>query len=855
MKKALIIVGIVLIAILALLITLPILFKPQLVRMAKEKAGESINASVDFKDIEMSLIKNFPNIECAIKDIVIVNREPFDGDTLAQIGEFEVSLSLSKLLFKRQVEILSLEVDSPRLFAMVLENGQANYMISKATGTIPPSGADEPADLNLAIKSYEIRNGSVAYINDSTKMVLHIGGLNHEGSGDFKAQAFTLFTETNIDEADFSINGVPYLSDAKLSMRADVKVDMNQKRFEFDENEIKLNDLILKFDGWVQMSDDKTELDVTFNTPKTEFKSILSMVPAIYKRDFGDLKADGQMSLKGKIKGVYSKSQFPMVDFKLFVDNGMFQYPNLPTPVKSVAVDFQVTNPGMTMNETVFDLRRFHLEIGGQPVDAQLLVRNPVKDPYIDGMVKGRVDLGQVGKFMPLGDTIKLSGRVQSDLTFRGNMSSMQNKRYDNIAANGSIAFTEINYEAPSMPMPIKINAANISFTPQQARLERFDMGFGKSDIHASGSLTNIIGYVLGGETLRGTLNLTSGFLDLNPFMQQESGAIAAVELPDRIDFTMSGNFQQVVLSNFNLSNVYGKLILRDRKLMIDNLKANFLEGEMVSNGIYSYTKPGNPHVDFDLKLSNLSIPAMFQTINTVQTFAPIAGFMRGSVSGNLRLDSDLGDSLKPIWQTISSKGALQIPEARVQGFEPLVKIGEALKYERLKNPGFSNFTPSFDMNNGVFSLNPTTLKIEGYEAVLSGSNSLDKSIDYLMKLNLPASAVKENVNSALTSLIKQDVNLLTDETVVIDVGLKGTFDNPQIQTSLAQIARGAGDQLKKQAQAEAERRKQELEEQAKQKIEEQKESVQDTLKKELEERTKGQTDDLKKRIKGLFGK
>jgi hypothetical protein len=854
MKKLLIIIGIIVMVLVVALITIPLLLKPQIIRMAKQKAGENINATVDFKDVGISLIKSFPNARLTIDNLVIVNREPFEGDTLAQIGRFEVSLSLSKLL-RKQVEILSLTIEEPRIYAMVLEDGRANYMIFAESDTSRPIEAEESSAMDLAINKYAIKNGSVAYVNDSTEIILLMTGFNHEGSGDFSQQIFTLSTRTDIKEIDVSLKGVPYLSDARLEMKADLKMDMNQSRFEFEDNEIKLNDLILKFNGWVQTAENRTQLDLTFGAPKTEFKSILSMIPAIYRKDFGDLKADGQMSFEGMVKGEYSETQFPMVDIKLFVEKGMFQYPDLPTPVRNVEVNLQVTNPGVTMNETVVDLRRLHLEIGDQPIDAQLLLRNPLGDPYIDGMLKGNVDLGQVGKFMPLGDSIKLSGRIQSDLTVRGNLSTVQEQRYDNVSANGSLACTDISYEAPSIPTPLRIPSARISFSPQQARLEKFDMEFGQSDLHANGGLSNMVGYALGGQTLKGILTLTSSYLDLNPFLQDESGAIAAIELPDRMDFVMSGRFEQIAVSNFNLTNVQGQLLLRDRKLMLVDLKANFLEGEMVSNGTYSYIKPGNPHVDFGIKITDLSIPEMYKNIVMVQAFAPMAGFMKGSVSGNLKLNSDLGDSLKPIWQTLTTQGAFQIPEARVLGFEPLVKVGEAIKYERLKHPGFSNFAPSFDIEKGVFSLKPTSTKIEGFEAVLSGSNALDGSMNYLMKLQLPASAVKENASAAISSLIKRDVNSLTDETVVIDIGLTGTFKNPTVQTSLAQIAKGAGDQLKREAEAEAERRRQELEQQAKEKIAEQKEALKDTINKQIEEQTKGQTDEIKNRIKGLFGK
>jgi uncharacterized protein involved in outer membrane biogenesis len=855
MKKLLIILGIVVLVIIVALITAPMLFKPQIVKMVKEKANQSINANVDFKDVGISLLKNFPNAGISIDDLVIIGRGPFDGDTLAYLQKFEASVSLGKLLFDRRAEILSLSLIKPRVYIRVLENGKANYMIFPEVDAVEAPADTAAAAMDLAVKRYKISDGYVVYINDSTGMAAQVSGLNHEGKGDFKKEIFTLATNTEIDDIDFKIKGASYLTDARLRMKADLEVDTNQKRFAFKENQIKLNELILNFDGWIRMADNETELDLTFGAPQTEFKSLLSMVPAIYKEDFGDLKAEGQLKLDGIIRGTFSQAQFPMVDIKLFVEKGMFQHPQVPAPVRNVDVNLQITNPGVTMNETVIDLRRFHLEIDEQPLDAQLLVRNPVKDPYIDGLLKGTVNLGQVGEFLPLGDSIKLTGTVRSDLTFRGNISSVQERKYENMTANGSIAFADINYELPALPMPIQISAANISFSTQQARLERFDMQFGKSNLSANGALTNMIGYVLGGQVLAGRLSVTSQFLDLNPFLQDESGAIAAVELPDRVEFTMSGEFDQIIVANFNLTDVKGQLILKDRKLFLSNLNGGFLDGQIVSNGTYSFTKPGDPHVDFDLKLTDLSIPQLFKTVSTAQAFAPMAEYMEGTVSGNVRLNSDLGDSLKPIWQTLSSNGSLRIPEARVEGFGPLIKLGEALKLERLKNPGFSNFAPSYGIDNGVFNLNPTTLRLSDYEAVLSGSNSLDKSIDYVMKLNIPASDVKANINSALSSLIKQDVNLLTDETVVIDARLTGTFDSPQIQTSLAQIARGAGEQLKKEAQAEAERKKQELEAQAKKKLEEQKTALEDSLKKEIEQRSKGKGDDIKDRIKGLFGK
>jgi hypothetical protein len=402
------------------------------------------------------------------------------------------------------------------------------------------------------------------------------------------------------------------------------------------------------------------------------------------------------------------------------------------------------------------------------------------------------------------------------------------------------------------LPEQINIKAANLNFTPQQANLTNFNMQMGKSDLQATGGLSNVFGYVIGNQTLAGTLSIKSNYLDLNPIMAQPSGALQAIELPDRVDFLMDGIFKEIVITNMDLTNVRGKLALKNRILNIVDLTADFLGGLMVSNGSYIYVKPNKPHVDFDLRMSNLRIPDMYKTFVTVQTFAPMAGYMEGRMSGAVNISSDLGDSLMPLWQTILSKGSLQIPEAKIQNFEPLNKLAGALKLDQIRNPAIHNLTPSYDITNGFFRVNPVSFKLGNYDVVGSGGSGLDKSLDYQLKLQIPASEVKNTANSAISGLLNRDVNLLTNETIIINALLKGPVNNPDVSTSLSDIAKGAGNQVKRQVEQEAEKQKQELEQQAQKRIDEQKKAIQDSLDKEIQK--KG-GEEIKNRIKGLFGK
>lgn len=856
MKKVLIIAGIVVVVIIAILIIVPIAFKPQIVRMVKEKANQNLNANLDFKDVGLSLIRSFPNASLTIDDLTVVNREPFAGDTLASLEKFQATLNLRRLIFNREAEVVSLTLDEPQILLRKLADGRVNWDIMVAQPEAPQAApSDTAAAMDLAIKHYEINDGYLMFMDDSSNIYAELDGLDHEGNGDFKQANFTLNTRTKIDTLNLMAKGVRYLNEAELEIKADLDMDMNTKKFAFKDNEVRLNQLVLAFNGWVQMGEEATEMDVTFRAPQTEFKNILSMVPAIYKRDFADVKADGQLALEGALRGTLAEKQVPQIDIKLNVDNASIKHPDVSEQMKEISIDLQVRNPGRTVDDTEIDLRRFHAVVGGEPFDAQLLVKTPTSDPYVDGYLKGNVDLAAIGAFMAPTDSVELRGMMHSDFRFRGNVSAVERKDVQGFTASGSVDFSDIRYKTPDLPEPAEVPSARINFTPQRANLADFNLRLGKSDLRANGGLENVFGYVFGDQTLMGTLTLTSKYFDLNPFLQEEGGPLRPVELPDKIEFQMTGDFDEIVVMNMNMTDVRGTLLIKDRTLTLTDLTGKFLGGTIVSNGSYRYVKPELPHIDFKLALNKLSIPGMFRTFNTVRTFAPMAGFMKGDVGGSLNISSDLGDSLMPLWQTVLSRGALQISEARIEGFKPINAVAEALKLDRFRNPTLTNLAPSYEISEGFFRLNPVNFNIAGYPVVATGANGIDKSIDYSLKLQLPAAELKTSANAAISGLIGRDVSLLTDETVVIDVGVGGTIDNPNVNTSLNQIAKGAGEQIKQQAMQEAEQRKQELERQAQEKVEEQKSQLEDTLKQEVEQQKEEQGEKLKERLKGIFGR
>lgn len=440
MKKFLKISAIVIGIIILLMIILPFLFKDQIVELVKNEANKNLNATVNFEDVGLNLFSSFPDLSLSLDELTIINKAPFEGDTLLTLNEFNASVDIWSVISGDQIRIKSVNLEQPNIYIYVLEDSTANYNIMKEDTTAIAETDTSAGELNIALKKYSIENGNIAYLDQTGNMTAVIRNLNHSGSGDFSKDNFTLETETTIDELTFEKSGIKYLNNSSFRFDMNIDADMSDKKFTFKENELQLNNLILKFDGFVAMPEESIEMDLAFSSVDNSFKNIISLIPAVYTENFEDLEASGEMSLTGKVQGEYSEENLPKINIDLSVENGMFKYPELPTPVNNVNMNMNVNNPGGTADNTIINMKNLHFEIGNEPFDARLLVRNPVSTPYIDTEMKGKIDLGQLKNALYMEDVTELSGIISADFKAEGNIANADQKTIENLSAAGNIS-------------------------------------------------------------------------------------------------------------------------------------------------------------------------------------------------------------------------------------------------------------------------------------------------------------------------------------------------------------------------------------------------------------------------------
>jgi hypothetical protein len=802
--KILVGAGTVIVVLFVLVATLPFLFSDRIAARVKTEVNSALEARVDWHDAGLSLFGDFPNLTLRLDDLSIAGKRLFAGDTLARIHRLGVVLDLGSVLRNYRagdaIVVRSIELERPVIALKVLEDGSANWDITKKTA---PTTQKAPSPFKVSLRKLDISNATISLDDRKSRLFASLVGYRQSLSGDFATDLFTLATRAHGDSVTVRFAGIPYLNHVALDLAADVNADMRNKKFTLAKNEIRLNDLRLALTGSAAMRGDNVALDLSFNTPRTDFRHILSLVPAIYMRDFQKLKTAGVLTLSGQVKGDYGDKAFPSFSVNANVANGAFQYPDLPLPARDIALDLKLRNPGGDVDSTMVRLDRFHAAIGGQPIDGTLVLRTPISDPDVDLRLTGKLDLANLRKTVKLASVKELTGKIDADVAVRTRMSYVDRKQYDRIAARGNLGVRDLTLKSADLPRDVAVTEASLQISPQRADLRSFSAQIGSSDVQLSGNVENLLPFALRGDPLRGNATFVSQRFNLDEWKSDDS--LTIIQVPGNIDFGLQATVGEQIYGKLKMTNARGALRVKDKRATLDNFTMNTLGGSIGVSGFYETVDSVRPTFDTQVQLKSVDIPSAFSALTTVQMLAPVAKFARGNVSTDLHLAGALGKDMLPLFNVLDGKGALKTSDLVIQGLPLLGKIADAIKLEQLRNPTLDSLRASVQIKAGRVQVNPFTVRAGRSALQVAGSHGFDQSLQYTLGLRVARADLGAAANQAIASLISRagrtGLNLQAADTVALAIKVGGTITSPTVQTNLADLVASTGQSVKQAAQ------------------------------------------------------
>jgi uncharacterized protein involved in outer membrane biogenesis len=578
-----------------------------------------------------------------------------------------------------------------------------------------------------------------------------------------------MFQYPDLPTAIKNIN-VDLLVDNKDGVVENTVIDLKKLHLDFGSNPVDARALITKMYP--------TNVDAALNA-KLNLAELNKMFP------LEGLEMKGTYAVNLKAKGVYDslKKIIPAIDADMSLANGYVKSKDFPMPLEDMRFTSNIKNTSGKMAETIIDVRDFNMLLDGEKFQADLLVRN-LDDYNWDLKVKGGVDLEKMTKVFPI-EGMTLAGKIKADIQTKGKYSDVQAEKYDRLPTSGTASLKDFKYVSSDLP-EVSLSQAAMVFDPKKIELKNLAGTIGKSDFNVTGAVFNYLGYVFGeNETIKGNVSFRSNLLDLNEFMTDteettataDTASFGVIPVPTNIDFVLKSDVRVVKMMEYTLSNAAGDVIVKDGVANLSGLRFNMLGGSFVVNGTYNTKDIHHPKYDLALKIENLSIQQAATSFSVVKTYAPIAGLVNGKFGTDFKLSGELQPDMMPKMETVNGAGLIKIAQASLKQSKLVSSVTSLTKLNDTDEVTLKDALMSATIEGGKLTVKPFDATFGSYKTSVGGSTSLDGTIDYTLKMNVPANKLSSQFN-ALTSrytTTKSDPNA----PVPVTIGVGGKYDDP----------------------------------------------------------------------------
>ena len=438
------------------------------------------------------------------------------------------------------------------------------------------------------------------------------------------------------------------------------------------------------------------------------------------------------------------------------------------------------------------------------------------------------------------------------------------------IPVTGKVRVDNMEYRSKDLSQGFSIKSSDVEFSDKRIDVKTFDGNLGNSDLSLKGYVENYLDYLLHEDALlTGEFDFNSNMFDVNEWVSEEdnnidqnteSGTIEdststeSYDIPQNIDFVLESKINKVLYDNLELKDFAGQILVRNGAIYFNEVGFTSLGGLFKMAGSFDTKPEEKSSFDFDLEIVKLSIPESYKYFNTIQMLAPVAEIMEGSFSSDFKLKGELDKDLSPDLSTLTGKGLINIANAAIRGSESQV-ISGITQVSKLSNQSanvsLTDVILNSEIENGRVFVQPFNVSFGDNNALIAGSNGLDGSLDYNVKLDVPQEIIN-TAGSLLSSISGQEINM-NSEDVKLNIKIGGNYNNPKISILGAEAGenkKAAEEALKATVEAEKEKAMEEAENL----LEAQKEKAPEEVQKILEEH-EDEIEEAKDRLKKFFKK
>ena len=330
---------------------------------------------------------------------------------------------------------------------------------------------------------------------------------------------------------------------------------------------------------------------------------------------------------------------------------------------------------------------------------------------------------------------------------------------------NPQIKMTMADANIEMLEEPIVVPQLDMDFSLGRFNINDCRVELDNSDIMLWGDVYNIGAYLDGTGLLTGELFLESDYVDVNRLMSLAGADAESVEaaqktaddieagkdtisggpfmVPKGIDLTLYTNLSEINFNDNIFNNVGGDITIRDGVAVLQELGFSSKAAEMQLTAIYKTPSIEDRFMELDFHLLDIEIDELIDLIPAVDSIVPMLKAFSGKAQFHLAAETFLEPDTKehgdyfPVMSTLIGAAAIEGKDLVVLDNE----IFNSIKKKLLMSKDARNVVDSLDVELQVLrdkvDLYPTRIKMDRYEAIVSGRHNINKDLSCSYNVSL----------------------------------------------------------------------------------------------------------------------
>ncbi len=476
----------------------------------------------------------------------------------------------------------------------------------------------------------------------------------------------------------------------------------------------------------------------------------LADIEKLYPIDTISMK--GKLNIDLKSNGIYDKSRkiFPKVDASITLINGELKAKQYPEPIKAIHFNGEVLNKTGQFADTRIIIKQLTYNLEDEPFVVSGSISNLNNFDY-NLKVKGLVDLEKLTKIYPI-EGMKLKGIIDSDITTSGRLTDIENNKFENVQATGTIEVKDFSIAANFIPHPISISDGLFTITPSKIALDKLIGKFGKSNVSIKGDMFNYLAIATQKkDVIKWDLDFKCDTLDLNEWMPPTAVADSSksvtqsiiFQIPVNMDAVFDSEIEHLLFQDFKISKMNGEITFRDGIMKFKEAGFNSLNADFKLSGSYDPREVEHPLFDFQINVAELDINKAYKEVKLVRDLLPAAGDAEGIFSVTYKMKGELQQDFYPKMDKLKGGGEMKIANAKINGMKIFDEISKAAKKDEVKDPHLKDFTMVTEIRDSKVFVKPFSMRIAGFDTDVEGVGEMSGAIRYLVKIELPPFGMK----------------------------------------------------------------------------------------------------------------